>query len=845
MSQVGETNWPSEGFVGNDDKSVTTQADDDSLFDILPFEELNDEIDGSHVDAGDTVNTDETVNVVGKDAAISTTLELMSLGRSRLRKLPDMQCAVDWIMGRNLVTNRTVQLAEPPAKTIKKSEEVKTGLEQEIKRKIERKIRPPKLIDDDFLDIGDVQDICPACTTPYCTAIDSLPFKGSLRLSYNDPETHTWSIGDKYILTESIDDEGPEQIHVPLVRATQLFKRSKVPVPNVLAGWKESGRIITISEKAEGERLYDIWWDLDQDQREAIAKEVARYIGRWRACVADSISSLSGGPVWGHDHLFGTRHSGFGPFANDEQLWEAMHEKLKERNVHEIVIQTLKDYMPESAPCLLTHGDVSSYNVVIRDGKVSAILGLERAARLPAWAEYVAAHFCCCKEDEQWKAMLTRHMTRYPRTRDWWALWASATTNGSGKRVVAKLVARCRRWEKSPREKRAYEFDADEDEWRRDEDDEEGKNNFQYPPKSFLSELMPGLDLRHNTWEEEGGGGGGGGAKGKRRSRAEYEYALQQKKKHLMKPRRYTELLEDPDWQEPVGSQSGDSDIIVPLNDFALSEIERRMEAERARIKEQEAADGSPAVPRRISIERWLAESVRGRRAIRPLLAKLTTDFKGEVPIVSPTKSPPWRERQRSFERPQNNNAPRGLRPFSLTQSGDVTEAAKKSLREIGERQERLEEHEESDSRERALRSLEGGSGGDNVNAAAAAAIAIAGIPVDKTPEDKAMARHSSPAQHSGKRASIFPERTRPGSLYLAVATAGAEGRSRRYRRSRSEERAGEVVEEQRQGENTTITDQPPPRARSQSVMPQSAGAGVGASGGTQPGHMVHDPSVG
>ncbi|KAI1461802.1 hypothetical protein F4805DRAFT_413378 [Annulohypoxylon moriforme] len=857
MSGTDETKQPPEGFVGDDDKATAAPADDDSFFDYFPFEELIDDIDESHAD--DTADTNGAVNDVERDTAISVAAELMSLGRSRLKNLPDMQRVLDWVLGRDLVLSGNVRLEERPVSISKENKATSETIKTEIGQELEKRLSRQKIVDDDFFDIGDVQDICPACTTPYCTALDSLPFKGSLRLSYNDPETHTWSIGDKYVLTESIDDEGPEQTQVPIVRATQLLKRSKVPVPNVLAGWKENGRIITISEKAEGERLYDIWWDLDQDQRETIAKEVARHIDRWRACVADSISSLSGGPVWGHDHLFGTRHEGFGPFEDDEQLWGHIHAKLREKNVNETVIETLKDYMPESAPCLLTHGDVSSYNVLIRDGRVSAILGADRMARLPAWAEYVAAHFCCCKEDEQWKAMLTRHMTRYPRTRDWWALWASVVaggggaSNGSGMRV-AKLVARCRRWEKSPRTKRAYdELDADDGEWPRDDE----HNNYDYyRHRSYLSELMPGLDLLHNTWEaeEEGrrgvGGGGGGGArigagagvgeKGKRR-REQFEQTLQKK---LMKPRRYTELLEDPDWQEPVGSQSGDSDIVVPLNELALSEIERRMEAERARLRESERAGGSPAAPRRISIERWLAESVRGRRAIRPLLSKLSTDQKGEVPIVSPTKSPPWRERQRSFERPQNNNASKGLRPFSLTQSGGVSEAAKKNLREIGERQERLEENDETDSRERALRSLEGGSGVEEVSPAAIASGGGGGggataAGVEKTPEGKELARHSSPAQQ-GKRASIFPERTRPGSLYLAVATAGAEGRTRRYRRSLSEERAEEVVEEREQEQNHgqgQDIDQPPPRARAQSVMPQDGG-------GTQPEHMVHDPGT-
>ncbi|KAJ2968005.1 hypothetical protein NUW58_g10318 [Xylaria curta] len=259
-------------------------------------------------------------------------------------------------------------------------------------------------IDDDFLDIGDVKDICPACTTPYCQAIDSIPFESGLKLTYNDIMSHKWLIGNKYVLHEAIDGH-PEDDYVPLVEAARALKTlaPKVPMPKVRAGWKENGKVITISDTVPGDRLYDIWWDLSRKERESIAEQVAEHIDSWRECDLGRISNLVGDAVHHHDNLFGTTEAGFGPFGSDLEFWLAIEQRLRKKGVDEDTIQLLKDRMPPSSPCVFTHGDVSSTNIIVHRGTVTGILGFENAASLPAWAENVAMHFCYCAEDEQWE----------------------------------------------------------------------------------------------------------------------------------------------------------------------------------------------------------------------------------------------------------------------------------------------------------------------------------------------------------------------------------------------------------------------------------------------------------
>ncbi|KAI0910573.1 hypothetical protein F4823DRAFT_362485 [Ustulina deusta] len=353
-------------------------------------------------------------------------------------------------------------------------------------------------IDDDYFDIGDVQDICPACTTPYCQAIDSIPFKSSLKLMYNDPMSEKWLIGNKFVLHEAVDDH-PEDEYVPLVEASRALQTlaCNVPMPKVRAGWKDNGKVVTISDAVPGERLYDIWWDLSSEAREHIAAQVAQYVEAWRATDLGRISGLTGGPVHHHDNLLGPmeeeEEEGFGPFGSDLELWQAIEGRLEKKGVVEATIHLLRDRMPASAPCVLTHGDLSSANIIVRGGEVAAIAGLEHAASLPVWAEDVAMRFCSCPEDEQWKATLVSplnrlhghflllpllqapetpsnpyyisghyltpvlYQSRHTRSHhhraalDWWALWTAAedADPADDERLLSPLKTRCRRWEKT------------------------------------------------------------------------------------------------------------------------------------------------------------------------------------------------------------------------------------------------------------------------------------------------------------------------------------------------------------------------------------------------------------
>ncbi|KAI1329223.1 hypothetical protein F5Y16DRAFT_115129 [Xylariaceae sp. FL0255] len=392
--------------------------------------------------------------------------------------LLNMEYISDWILGRQLAV-RTPPVAE--------------------KAKASRWDCDVSEDEEDKFDIGNVQDTCPACLTPYEGAIDSMPFESILKLSYNDFSRQEWLIGKKYVLHETNDDF-PEEGEVPLVEAMKFLNTvtdPPLPVPRVVAGWKENGKAITISEYVPDQSLYEIWWDLSNDSREDIARQVAGYVERWRGIELQWISSLTHGPVYHHENLFGFSSRGLGPFRSNDDFWEAIKHRLNRKQVDAAIIQVLQDHMPKSTPHVFTHGDLSCMNIKIRNGRVSLITGFERAAILPAWAENVAMHFCYCKEDEEWKGLLKRHMhIQYQAALDWWSLWTAVEdTPNTDTANMELLIDRCQRWEPRDMLQRSREQVAPND-----EDGESQAYIREIHGHDDVRESIPGLKEQRPRW---------------------------------------------------------------------------------------------------------------------------------------------------------------------------------------------------------------------------------------------------------------------------------------------------------------------------------------------------------
>lgn len=160
-----------------------------------------------------------------------------------------------------------------------------------------------------------------------------------------------------------------------------IKENTSIPVPKVFScGWDR----ITM-EYVEGETLRDAWPQLTADQRSAVLDQLKGYISQMRSlngkvlCRIDGEGALVTG--------FFTRSGG--PFRNmaDFHNWLVRVPGALEPQPmfwHQVTAQLNNDH-----GIVFTHGDIAACNIMIRDGRIVAILDWEAAGWYPEYWDYV------------------------------------------------------------------------------------------------------------------------------------------------------------------------------------------------------------------------------------------------------------------------------------------------------------------------------------------------------------------------------------------------------------------------------------------------------------------------
>ncbi|KAK6070909.1 hypothetical protein SCUP234_09998 [Seiridium cupressi] len=269
---------------------------------------------------------------------------------------------------------------------------------------------------------------CPVCNATREDAVRSImdvqfAFCSSLNLKYNDCEQYTWSFGSRYVVLEKqywslrLDQLPPEVWAARLLR-----KHTTVPVPEVVAAWKE------------GKPLADVWAEYSESGKESVAKQVAGFVKQWRRMKSHKISSLDGGQCPRPEHLIANEKPIY--FDDENQYRDHVRRELALQGWDELVQDLVLKLMPANLPFVFTHGNLTLENIFVVNGEVTAILGLGRAAFLPVWAESLATHFAHGPAEHQWKGMLFRYIG-FEGVKTFWNLWQEIRTLSLGETTGA------------------------------------------------------------------------------------------------------------------------------------------------------------------------------------------------------------------------------------------------------------------------------------------------------------------------------------------------------------------------------------------------------------------------
>lgn len=159
-----------------------------------------------------------------------------------------------------------------------------------------------------------------------------------------------------------------------------------IPVPHV---WMRvpAARIFRVDYiimwRLRGTPLNVVWPSYSIEKRKQIANQLANYFTQLRSLESpfgSRICSANGGPI--HDNRLTPTCRG--PFADEA----AMNRALRRETDLDIWPQSVVVSHSSSHPIVFTHGDLTPRNVMVEDGRVTALIDWETSGWFPAHWEY-------------------------------------------------------------------------------------------------------------------------------------------------------------------------------------------------------------------------------------------------------------------------------------------------------------------------------------------------------------------------------------------------------------------------------------------------------------------------
>ncbi|KAI0857616.1 kinase-like domain-containing protein [Xylaria cubensis] len=156
-----------------------------------------------------------------------------------------------------------------------------------------------------------------------------------------------------------------------------------IPVPEVLSSdWDR----ITM-EYIEGQTLKQAWPVLTPDQRSDILDQLRGYIAQLRALKGTQLGRLDGQGVVVPSIM--TRSGG--PFATLAELHDWLVKPPLRLQSESMYWHQITTHLSSECPIVFTHGDIAARNIMVRNGKIVALLDWEFGGWYPEYWDYVFA----------------------------------------------------------------------------------------------------------------------------------------------------------------------------------------------------------------------------------------------------------------------------------------------------------------------------------------------------------------------------------------------------------------------------------------------------------------------
>ncbi|KAF7961010.1 hypothetical protein EAE96_000679 [Botrytis aclada] len=201
-----------------------------------------------------------------------------------------------------------------------------------------------------------------------------------------------WSIGEKYFMKERPRHEtgAPTKPNSDCAISNLLSEKSNVPVAKNMREWEDSTSFWLFMDKVPGTTLRNAQHDFTLEQHRTVGTEIAEYLAEARKFTSTKPEAPDGKPI--RDQFFGADYPYVDMMTADREEWWARTEpripnlsKFSQKKI----MQFKESYpLKEGVKYVLTHGDLDSSNIMIKDGHVTAIIDWEHGGYYPEWWEW-------------------------------------------------------------------------------------------------------------------------------------------------------------------------------------------------------------------------------------------------------------------------------------------------------------------------------------------------------------------------------------------------------------------------------------------------------------------------
>lgn len=179
------------------------------------------------------------------------------------------------------------------------------------------------------------------------------------------------------------------------VAAMELARsRTSIPIPNVYNCYfvEATEQWCILMEYIQGEVLQEAWDEASGEWKASIIQQLKTFMAELRSIKGNLIGTVDGQSC--RDQFFEDQSETYGPFATEKDFHNALIDVMRatQQNAWVEIVAGFVQSLP-AHEIVLTHSDLAPRNIIVRDGKVVAILDWELAGYYPEYWEYVKAYY--------------------------------------------------------------------------------------------------------------------------------------------------------------------------------------------------------------------------------------------------------------------------------------------------------------------------------------------------------------------------------------------------------------------------------------------------------------------